>query len=243
MRRSMVITCLEKTGTMKKINFTFLSSLKINHLILIFCLFTYGSFLITGCNSTESQVLPGSDTTETPASAPKNNSTSALNQNGDYSQLFNPGLKNCEFLTVSEFADAISVEENQVATKDNGYYCEYTFKDDKGLLTRFQITNNPMKKTAIEKEIKGSLDDAKSFGKDSRLVEVRESVTGDTYLIMNQDRHVKLLNNNYENFTNVAYTPVFDAKEKDVEFIKTKRAEMRNKAFAIANALLKKYKK
>ena len=174
----------------------------------------------------------------------KVNATSAeLKQSGDYSQLFRADLKNCDFLTIPEFAAAINEPESQVSLSDNGYACFYNFTDDKGLVTRFQITNNPMKKTAIEKEIKGSLEDAKALGKDSRLVEVRESETGDTYLIMNQDRHVKLLNNNYENFINVAYTPVFEATEKDVEFIKTKKAEMRNKAFAIANALLKKYKK
>lgn len=228
---------------MKTIHQKIPSSLKLIYLSVVLCSFIFYGFLISGCNPTDNQKMTASETVETAHSATTDNSSIELNQNGEYTDLFNSGLKNCEFLTIAELADAIGAEENKVATKDNGYYCEYTFKDDNGLITRFQITSNPMKKTDIKKEINGYLKDEEALGKDSRLVEVRQSETGDTYLMMNQDRHVNMFNTNYENFINVAYTPVFDSREQDVEFINTKKTEMRNRAFAIANALLKKYKK
>ena len=215
--------------------------LKTNNLLVF--LFSLACLSFMACNATEGKELTLTENISQVDTQPENNPSSLLKQTADYSDLFNANLKNCDFLTVSEFANASNVQPGQISIEENGYDCKYLLKDDKGLLTRFQITNNPMKKKAIEKEIKSLLADAKTLGKDSRLVEVRESDTGDTYLIMNQDRHVKLLNPNYESFVNVAYTPIFDAKEKDVEFINTKKTEMRNKAFAIANALLKKYKK
>ena len=146
-------------------------------------------------------------------------------------------------MTAAELTAAIKVPQDQVATKDNGHYCEYIYTNEQGLLTRFQINNNKVGKMTIEREIKGFLQNAQDLGKDSRLVEVRKSETGDTWLMMNQNRNVQLLNANYETITSIGYTPVFDAKEEDVDFINTTKDEMRNKAFSIANALLKKYKK
>ena len=220
-----------------------ISWLNFHQIFYSVCLFTFVVFFLPACNSSESQVVTGAETSNSAVRDSQENSTAGLTQNADYSQLFNPNLKNCEFLTVSELATAIGVQEKQVATKDNGYYCDYIYTNDQGLLTRFQMKNDKVGKKNIEKEIKGFLQDAKDLGEDSRLLEVRKSETGDTYLMMNQDRNVRLLNPNYEIITSIGYTPVFDAKEKDVDFIRTTKDEMRNKAFSIANALLKKYKK
>lgn len=228
---------------MKKINPSFFFSLKINYLIFIFCLFAFGSLLITGCNSTESQELTGSKTTEASASAPKDNSSSGLSQKGNYSRLFNPGLKGCEFLTIPEFASAINSAESDIELKENGYDCFYVYTNQEGLATQFRIHNNPMSKTQIQKEIKATKNDAATLKKGSRLFEIRESESGDTYLAMGQNRYINLLNDNYEFITNISYTVKFDPNEKNVEVINAQRDAIREKAFAVANALLKKYRK
>lgn len=228
---------------MKTFNPTFFSSLKINRLIFMFCLFAFGSFLITGCNSTESQVLTGSDTTKTPASATKENPTSALSQKGDYSGLFTSDLKGCEFFTIPEFAAVINSAESDIELKENGYDCFYVYTNEEGLVTQFRIHNNPMSKTQIQKEIKATKNDAATLKKGSRLVEVRKSESGDTYLAMGQNRYINLLNDNYEFITNISYNVKFDPKEKNVEVINAQRDAIREKAFAVANALLKKYRK
>lgn len=228
---------------MKVLNTSFLFSLKNNHLIFTCCLFVFGSLLISSCNSTESQELTGAETTETSTSETKDNSSSGLSQKGDYSQLFTSDLKDCEFLTIPEFAAAINSAENDIELKENGYDCFYMYTNKKGLVTQFRIHNNPMSKTQLQKEIKATKNDAATLKKGSRLVEVRKSESGDTYLAMGQDRYINLLNDNYEFITNISYNVKFDPNEKNVEVINAQRDAIREKAFAVANALLKKYRK
>ena len=186
------------------------------------------------------------NTTSTPEESkeqPAKNDGDGLSQNGDYSSLFIRDTKDCYLLSETEFANTIDVPQAQLHKQDNNFACTYILTDNGGNETRFQFIVTPMKSKEIKKEISEAKENMKTLGSDSRLTHLQVSETGDTYLSMNQDRHIMILNENYDGSVVVSYTPKFKPAENDLEFIKAQKDKARNQSYKLANYLLKKYKK
>ena len=82
---------------MKTFHLNSFSRAKNHHLFVLLMVYTFIGFLLFSCNSSESQVVTGSETEKTKASEPAEPSSEGLSQQGDYSQLFNPDLKIVNF--------------------------------------------------------------------------------------------------------------------------------------------------
>lgn len=166
-----------------------------------------------------------------------------LKQNGDYSALFNRDKKDCQVLSISELADVVGVPAASVRIEDNGYdNCNfYVTEGDKS--TRFYFSVEPWGNKTMLKEIKTAKEDQEDFGKDSRLSQYEISETGDTYLSMHQNRMVRILNETNDNAVIIIYEAKIEPDEKGVEKINRLKDEARDRAYAIANFLLTKYKK
>lgn len=204
---------------------------------------------ITSCkeNVQEKEVTEKKEVSSiAPKSSEKNpTENSVLKQHSDYSSLFNRNEKECHILNTLEIAEAINVDASSLLKEgDNGYgTCFYNLTDAHGSLTRFGIKVLPWNKTAIGKEISSAKQDMEALGNDSRISHIQVSETGDTYLIMNQNRYVNVLNSEYDNGIAILYTPKISPDEKDLNAITAKKDLARHQAYQIANYMLKKYKK
>ena len=206
------------------------------------------SLVLISCN-------PGSENTEATnaenrqETAPTENTNSTETdgmpaQNGDYTSLFARDAKDCELLTPAEVAEAIDMAASQVVKEDNGTgSCIYILTNGDGNVTRFIFTPEPWDKAAVAKEINSYKENMKDLGEDSRLTHIQLSETGDTYLGMNQNRYIMLLNSNYDGAISIGYSPQFKPTEKDVAAINQRKDTAREQAYALGNYILKKYNK
>lgn len=165
----------------------------------------------------------------------------ALKQNGDYSDLFLGNTTNCDFISTEEVAKVLEIDPDSIEQETNG--CAYQVKDVNRTSTRFYFSRESWKKKDIINEIKGARENMESLGEDSRLTHIQLSETGDTYLAMNQNRYVMVLNEEYDGVLVVNYSPQIDPDEKDIAAINSRKDKARNSAYTLANYLLMKYKK
>lgn len=183
-----------------------------------------------------------SEGTLTDAPTPKDPPNgSALEQNGDYSELFLWDAGNCGFITSAEMAKVLKIPPASIEPETSG--CGYKVKENNGNNTRFYFRHEMWNKEQVLGQISDSKENMASLGEDSPLTHIQVSETGDTYLAMNQDRYVMALNENYGGVLVVNYNAVIEQGEKDVAAINKKMAAARNRAYDLANYLLKKYQK
>lgn len=162
-------------------------------------------------------------------------------ENGNYTGLFERQSDNCDFITAEELSEVLGVSPSAIETAGND--CGYIVTETNGINIWYYFSVQEWNRRDIESQIQTSKDDMESLGEDSRLTHIQKSETGDTWLAMNQDRYIMVLNENYNNVITIQYTPKFNNTEKDVEAIRAHKDEARNNAYKIANYLLKKYKK
>lgn len=165
-----------------------------------------------------------------------------LQQNGDYSALFNRDQEDCQVLSIQEMAEVLAVPVSSVTNEDNGLNsCNYFVGPDENN-TRFYFSVIPWGREMILKEIETAKENAETFGPDSKLSQYRMSETGDTYLSMHQNRTIRILNENYDNAILILYQPKIAPDESDIEKINRLKTAARENTFSIANFLLEKYK-
>ncbi len=166
---------------------------------------------------------------------------SALTQKGDYSELFLWEEENCDFITQEEIAKVLGITTDTIEPETNG--CGYKVTETDGNGSRFYFKHENWKKNEILSQINGSMENMESLGEDSRLTHIQVSETGDTYLAMNQNRYIMILNENYAGVIAIDYKAVIEQGEKDVAVINNKMDTALNRTYALANYLLKKYQK
>tara|TARA_R100000935_G_scaffold38680_1_gene60043 strand:- start:156432 stop:157109 length:678 start_codon:yes stop_codon:yes gene_type:complete len=202
--------------------------------------------LLFACNNAEEKKSAASGTEDTPTSSSAKTTEAAskdgkLSQNSTYKALFERDSKNCDFITAESMAKALGVSENSI-TEANGT-CAYNFSDAYDNVINFRFTVTPWGNKQILKEIKSAMENAETFGKDSKLSQYRISETGDTYLSMHQNRMVRILNEKANNVITILYKVETRAEENSIEQVNSPKDSAREHSYTIANYLLNTHKK
>lgn len=207
---------------------------------LIIAYFIVGLFSCTGNNSREEQHKIAENGIENEKNEVK--SDSELEQNGDYSSLFQREREDCRLLTIQEAAEALEIPETAVSNEAEGPgNCSYIVADN-GNSSRFLFKIEKWGKNTTKKEIESAKQSAENFGPDSKLSQYKISESGDTYLSMHQNRMVRILNEKNENAIIILYTANYGSTEEDKQKLSGLKDTARERAYALANYLLNKYK-
>ena len=169
-------------------------------------------------------------------SSPENG---ALAQQGSYTELFDREPKNCDFVSREILAEALQTPIETIIQGSNE--CTFHLEEANGNSTRFYFTIESWGNKRVLKEIGTAKKNAKDFGDNSLLSQYKISETGDTYLSMHQNRMVRILNEASDSVIVILYTAKVAPDEEDAEKRKTLKANARERTYAIANFLLKKY--
>lgn len=163
----------------------------------------------------------------------------SLQQHGDYSALFNRDPKDCSFISSEIIAASLQVKNEMITQGSNT--CNYHLITENGENTRFYFTVEQWGNKQILKEISSAKDNAEAFGKDSKLSQYRISETGDTYLSMHQNRMIRILNEANDVAIILFYFVEIAPDENDIQKKNKLKDEARERSYAIANFLIKKY--
>lgn len=159
------------------------------------------------------------------------NDTYRLKQYGDYSELFDRKFEQCDLIQANEVAKALKLDTHSVKTLENQFICDYEiywgeFESD------IRISGAEIPKELVLKEVE-------SFH-NSKLLEAVISDSGDTWLCHFPSRKAVLIfNQEYGSRIKISYNNLFP-NPKPTE---TQDQQAYESALAVANYLLKKYKK
>jgi hypothetical protein len=143
-------------------------------------------------------------------------------------------------LTIQEVADALKIPETTISNDAEGLSsCSYLI-DENGNSSRFLFRIEQWGKNTTKKEIESTKQSAENFGPDSKLSQYKISESGDTYLSMNQNRMVRILNEKNENAIIILYSANINSAEENMEKVSELKDVAREHAYAIANYLLNK---
>jgi len=196
--------------------------MKVHYLIVIVS-------LALSCNQGTEKDSSSTEESNTEQTSENSESTNDLEQNGDYSSLFNSA--DCKVIT----AEAISTALDKVFI-DMGQenFCSFKSQLPEDKTWYLSISREDMSKSDIQREIQSFQSD------ETGILSLQMSETGDTYLC-NQHSHgyLSVYNPNYNGSVVITYGSVAASRG----FTKEERLEHRDYAVKLANALLKKHQK
>lgn len=203
---------------------------------IFFCL------LFFACNNVEDKKseVSASSNEEVPTTTSSKNEADtkngSLKQNRDYTALFERERGDCTFITAEGIATALNVSASMVETTYSD--CNYTLTEANGTKTNFNFSVESWGNKTVVKEIKTAIDNAETFGKNSKLSQYRMSETGDTYLSMHQNRMIRILNEKNSHVIIINYSVSASPTETDA----AKKSELkdiaRERSYTISNYLL-----
>jgi hypothetical protein len=155
--------------------------------------------------------------------------TVKINQNADYSTLFNS--PDCNVISADEISSALGTAFIDMNFKGR---CSYKSEFSKKKIWYLSISINELSKSDIEREIKNFKSD------ETGQLALQMSESGDTYLcIQHSNGYLSMYNTNYESMVFISYGSVGESRA----FSKEERLEHRELALKLANFLLVKHKK
>ncbi|SDB30878.1 hypothetical protein SAMN03097699_0625 [Flavobacteriaceae bacterium MAR_2010_188] len=168
-----------------------------------------------------------------------------LQQNGDYSELFNRNPKNCMLMEAKEIATELQLSEDRSVFVSNSYgNCAFSLKLNDGSPTKVSFMFIEWDKKTIQKELDSFRDIESSFGADNDEGILVVSDTRDTNFGIRKARgDLFMLNPNYNGAILIRFGGVIEESTNKVTYTDAQKNERLNNAVTIANYLLKKYKK
>jgi len=197
--------------------------MKAHYLIVI-------AVLALSCNQGTEQDSSSTEESNTEqASGNTESATDGLEQNGDYSSLFNSA--DCKVITAEEISTVLDKVFIDLEIKG---FCLFKSKLLEDKTWNLGIAQNDMSRSDIQREIQSFQSD------ETGILSLQMSETGDTYLC-NQHSHgyLSIYNPNYDGSILIDYGSVAASRG----FTKEERLEHRDYAVKLANALLKKHQK
>lgn len=199
----------------------------------------------TNADPKQSEVSTKNDSKQSEVAAKAAPETSSkgdrLKQQGSYAALFDRAPKDCGFVSREILAEALQTPIETIVQGSNE--CTFHLEEQNGDRTRFYFVVELWGNDRMLKDIEEAKENAENFGKDSKLSQYKISETGDTYLSMHQNRMVRILNETTDTAIAVFYSPETDPEQSDLEKKSALKDKARERAYAIANYLLKKYQK
>lgn len=176
--------------------------------------------LLVSCNSSEKKnTETSSDKKETTETSKKAASTHqkdgvSLQQQGDYSTLFNLQRGDCSFVTAADMATALNLPENSIEDVSGNGYCNYDITLDDNSIWSLSLQWHSFSKNQITKEIKSYTDES------SPLI-AQISKTQDTYLCIHPfNSWLFLYNNHYDGAIQISYCKAscrkLDKEQKEI---------------------------
>ena len=198
-------------------------------------------FLISCNDSQKNKTEVETAETQTTTVKKQENSNGMLAQNGDYSSLFKREANDCSFLSTQVIADALKMDASMINKGIND--CTFNLVEANGNKTRFYFRVQPWENKLILREIKSAKENAEQFGKDSKLSQYKISETGDTYLSMHQNRMIRVMNETADGIIVISYFDETQNDGTDMEGKNQRKEIARERAYDIANFLLKSHQK
>lgn len=205
--------------------------------------------LIISCNST-TEKNQANQTSNQPqedvGTSPKTITDSLLKQNGDYTALFVRDDKDCDLLSLNEMATLLKLDESDIETSNNGYgSCRFLLNLKDGTKTSLSLRASPYKKSDISREIESYKKMESDFGENNTFGGYLVlSDTKDTYFGIRSDRgELFMFNPTYDGTILLKFGSAVEAVTNKITYSEEQKKERLDNAIAVANFLLKKYKK
>lgn len=204
--------------------------------------------LMISCNSTtekKQENQTSNQPKEDIGSSPKTNTDSSLKQNADYTILFMRNEKDCDLMTQSEMATLLKVDESNINPRNIGNgYCWFDMNLNDGSKTTLGLHPLVWDKKSITQHINSLKEMETDFGKGNQQGIVLMSDSNDTYFGIRGARgELYMLNPNYDNGILIQFGSAVEAATKNITYTEEQKKERFDNAVAVANFLLKKYKK
>lgn len=157
----------------------------------------------------------------------------SLQQNGDYSTLFNLSKGDCSFISANDISKALSLPEAAIQDVSGYGSCNYEITlDDASKWTVF-MQWHAFPKDQITKEIK-------SYTEEGSPLMAQISETKDTYLCIHPfNKFLMLYNNNYDGAIQISYCTMTECRKLS-EVQKETRKQL---AITLGDYVLQKHKK
>jgi hypothetical protein len=204
--------------------------------------------LVMSCNSTpeknQERDKSAQKSTET-SSDPKYSHDSSLQQNGDYTSLFIRDGKDCALISQSEMATLLNLNESDINPRESNYgFCWYDLTLNDVSKTSLGLHLLIGKKKDVTQQINSFKKMETDFGKNNSEGIVLMSDSNDTYFGIRSARgELFMLNPYYDNGILILFGSVVEAATKKITYTEEQKKERFDNAVAVANFLLKKYKK
>jgi hypothetical protein len=177
---------------------------------------------------------------------PKNSDDSSLKQNGDYTALFMRDEKDCDLLSLNEMATVLKLDESDIEASNNGYgSCRFLMNLKDGTKTSLSLRALSYKKSDISREIESYKQMESDFGENNTFGGYLVlSDSKDTYFGIRSDRgELFMFNPTYDGAILIKFGSTIEAATNKVTYTEEQKKERLDNAVAVANYLLKKYKK
>jgi hypothetical protein len=189
--------------------------------------------LLASCGNTDKKKeLPGSDKNPPEAVQTTYDTTIALDQRGDYSDLY--ALSDTCKLTVDVLVDALGY--NPSGMQQNSSYkdqCSYTVTHPESFSVQYRIAQEKWPRDVVEDHIRKAIK--------GEIFKARLSDTGDTYLTsIPKSGSVLMVNPNYDNAIKIARR-YYDPDRPPLS--ESQQQDLIENTYKIANALIRKYQK